>query len=319
MGEMGSGAPAIVCRGLEKTYPPNVRAVRGIDLDVPQGECFGLLGPNGAGKTTTVEILEGLLEPTAGDVEILGHTWRKAGRSLRQRIGISLQETRLPEKVSAMELVRLFRSFYADGMEPIEAIHHVGLEEISDTWTVKMSGGQRQRLEIACALVGRPELLFLDEPTTGLDPAARRQLWDVIRGLRAEGRTVVLTTHYMDEAEKLCDRVAIVDHGKIIAKGSPAELIASVGGDHVVEFSVDGADVGVGTFAELEGVRDAREEADLFALTVAEPHVVLPTVLDAVAEAGGRLGSVTTRHATLEDVFLHITGRTFEQTEEGEV
>src|SRR5262249_46508955 len=230
----------ILCRDLRKRYPGKpapVDAVNGLDLEVRPGECFGLLGPNGAGKTTTIEILEGLLAPTSGDVEILGQRWGEDDVALRQRLGISLQETRLTEKLTVFETLTLFRSFYARGLEPAAVMEQVGLTEKAKAYVGKLSGGQRQRLAVACAMVGDPELLFLDEPTTGLDPQSRRQLWDILRGFRAQGRTILLTTHYMDEAERLCDRVAVVDHGKVIALGSPSELIARLGGEHLVEFA----------------------------------------------------------------------------------
>ncbi|MFM7159503.1 MAG: ABC transporter ATP-binding protein [Planctomycetaceae bacterium] len=228
---------AIDCRQLVKTYPgrPPVEAVRGIDLQIRRGECFGLLGPNGAGKTTTMEILEGLLAPTSGHVEVLGRQWSSQDRELRERVGVSLQETNLSDKLTVLEIVRLFRSFFARGLPVAEALAQVSLQEKQDARYGKLSGGQKQRLAVACALVGDPELLFLDEPTTGLDPQSRRQLWNVIEAFRDVGRTVILTTHYMDEAEKLCHRVAIVDGGQVIALGSPRELIARLGSEHVLE------------------------------------------------------------------------------------
>ncbi|HUP78689.1 MAG TPA: ABC transporter ATP-binding protein, partial [Pirellula sp.] len=232
--------PAIVCRDLKKSYSGKtvVEAVRGLNLQVNRGECFGLLGPNGAGKTTTIEILEGLLQATSGDVEVLGRRWTNKGEAIRQRIGVSLQETQLSEKLTVRETLSLFRSFYRNGI-PLEAVmKSVSLDEKRDARVSQLSGGQKQRLAVATALVGDPELLFLDEPTTGLDPASRRQLWEILRTLRQDGKTILLTTHYMDEAERLCDRVGIVDQGRMIALGTPQELIASVGGDHVVEFSV---------------------------------------------------------------------------------
>ncbi|MBI1354694.1 MAG: ATP-binding cassette domain-containing protein [Acidobacteria bacterium] len=308
-------SPALLCESLVKVYPPDVRAVDGLDLEVPRGECFGLLGPNGAGKTTTVEICEGLLEPTSGRVEILGRRWADAGRALRLRIGVSLQETRLPEKASALETARLFRSFYDDGLEPLEVLREVGLESKADAWVGKLSGGQKRRLEIACALVGRPELLFLDEPTTGLDPQARRQLWEVIRRLRAEGRTVLLTTHYMDEAEQLCDRVAIIDKGRVIALGSPEELIGALGGDRVLEVVLDGPAPPPDESFWRERVQDvceARVDGDRALLSVNRPHIAIPSLLEAIAAAGRSLEDLKTRHATLEDVFLKLTGRTLE-------
>jgi ABC-2 type transport system ATP-binding protein len=306
---------AIRCTNLYKRYDgrPPVEAVRGLDLAVEVGECFGLLGPNGAGKTTTIEIIEGLLAPTAGAVEVLGMRWGRDDMAIKQRIGISLQETKLSEKLSVRETLTLFRSFYWKGLEPDEAIRRVSLDEKARTWVGKLSGGQRQRLAVACALVGDPELLFLDEPTTGLDPQARRQLWDIIRDFRGQGRTVLLTTHYMDEAERLCDRVAIVDHGKVIELGTPRELIASLGGEHVVEFALgNGVPVEAlepASLTTLPAVQSARREADLISLSVSEPHVALPALLYRLKERGYELASLTTRHASLEDVFVARTGR----------
>src|SRR5579872_2192811 len=227
---------AIQCRDLRKTYDGKVEAVRGLSLEINGGECFGLLGPNGAGKTTTIEILEGLLEPTSGEVTILGHTWQRNARELREWLGISLQETRLSEKLTVRETLQLFSSFYREPSSVEEVIAELELNEKANAWVGKLSGGQRQRLAVATALVGNPKILFLDEPTTGLDPQSRRQLWDIIRAFQKKGGTVLLTTHYMDEAERLCDRLAIVDHGQIIAEGSPSDLIDRLGGHHVVEF-----------------------------------------------------------------------------------
>jgi ABC-2 type transport system ATP-binding protein len=302
------GAPAIRCHGLVKRYG-DVVAVDGLDLEVQTGECFGLLGPNGAGKTTTVEILQGILAPDAGTVEVLGRTWHGEGRELRERLGTQLQETRFPEKLSVIETVRLFRSFYHRGMPPERAIGIVGLEEKRKAWVKNLSGGQQQRLAIAVALVSEPDLLFLDEPTAGLDPQARRQLWDVIGALRSEGRTVMLTTHYMDEAERLCDHVAVVDHGRVIALGTPRALIASLGAEHVVEFAVEGPAPGEDALRALDGVRKVHAGDGTIRLTVAQPHAVVPSLLALVTAHGGRLAALATHHATLEDVFLHLTGR----------
>ncbi len=222
----------LVVRGLRKSYG-DVVAVDGLDLEVRNGECFGLLGPNGAGKTTTIEICEGLLPRDAGEVQVLGRTWEANADDLRERLGIQLQDTQLADKLTVRETLDLFRSFYRRGRDTTDVIDMVQLGEKRDARVGTLSGGQKQRLAIACALVGDPELLFLDEPTTGLDPQSRRQLWGLIEEFRAAGRTIVLTTHYMDEAERLCERVAIVDHGHVIALGSPAELVESIGSKHL--------------------------------------------------------------------------------------
>lgn len=298
---------AIEVRGLVKRYGA-LTAVDGLDLVMRRGECFGLLGPNGAGKTTTVEILEGLNDPSAGDVQVLGRRWSSDEPWLRARLGISLQETHLQERLSVAETLRLFRSFYDRGRDIEELMKLVSLEDKRDAWYSKLSGGQKQRLAVACALVGDPELLFLDEPTTGLDPQSRRQLWDVVLGLRAEGRTVLLTTHYMDEAERLCDRVGIVDKGKMIALGTPRELIASLGGEQVVEFVTD-RPVDELALGKLPGVKSVRHVADGRALTVDEVHVAVPALLDYLEKLGAPLLRLSTHHATLEDVFVSLTGR----------
>ena len=301
---------AIRCSQLYKSYDNKVEAVRGLDLEVQVGECFGMLGPNGAGKTTTIEILEGLLEPTAGVVEILGRQWGKQDLELRQLLGICLQETRLPEKLTVLEILRLFRSFYSSGRDPREVMEKVALVEKADTWVSKLSGGQKQRLAVACALVGDPKILFLDEPTTGLDPQSRRQLWDIVRQFKKSGGTVLLTTHYMDEAERLCDRVAIVDHGVVIALGSPSELIASLGAEHVVEFTLENVD-GLPTdgISKLSSVKSVRAEGAGYSLNVEEPHVAIPALIQYLRDSGAALAGLTTRHASLEDVFVTMTGR----------
>lgn len=304
---------AVRVRDLVKTYAgkPPVEAIRGLDFDVSSGTCFGLLGPNGAGKTTTLEIIEGLLDPTSGDVEIFGMKWAVNEAAIRDRIGISLQETRLSDKLTVAETVKLFRSFYSKGLTPEAAIDRVSLGEKARSYVVKLSGGQKQRLAVACALVGDPDLLFLDEPTTGLDPQSRRQLWDVIRTLNDRGRTVVLTTHYMDEAERLCDQVAVIDHGKVIANGSPRQLIGDLGGEHVVQFAAASAlsESVLDGLKRLPSVQAVRLEAGEYALTVKEPHLVLPALLDYLRGHGQALTGLTTRTATLEDVFVALTGR----------
>jgi ABC-2 type transport system ATP-binding protein len=302
-------AAAIQCRDLRKTYDGKVEAVRGLSLEIEAGQCFGLLGPNGAGKTTTIEILEGLLEPTSGEVSILGHSWRENARELREWLGISLQETRLSEKLSVRETVELFASFYREPRSVDDVLEELQLTEKADAWVGKLSGGQRQRLAVATALVSNPKILFLDEPTTGLDPQSRRQLWDIIRGFQRGGGTVLLTTHYMDEAERLCDELAIVDHGQIIAEGSPGELIERLGGHHVVEFAVGGDGSTLEAWRGLPGVESAREEDGMVALSVKEPHLTIPALLEEVGRQGLALQHLTTRQASLEDVFVRLTGR----------
>jgi len=307
---------AIRVKDLRKEYPGRngpVHAVNGIDLEIRNGECFGLLGPNGAGKTTTVEILEGLNYPTSGEVEVLGLHWKTDENAIRERIGVTLQETRFPDKETVHEIVSLFRSFYKSGLRPDDVIARVSLESKANAFIEQLSGGQQQRLAVAISLVGDPEILFLDEPTTGLDPQSRRQLWEVIRELRGRGRTVLLTTHYMDEAERLCDRVAIIDHGKIIALGSPSELISRLGGDHIVEFALEGSGDGPSlspeSFLDLDSVLAARFESDSYFLTVAEPHRAIPALLDMLESQSRPLARLTTRHVSLEDVFVSLTGR----------
>jgi len=300
---------AAVCRGLRKRYG-KVVAVDGLDLDVRAGECFGLLGPNGAGKTTTIEILEGLLEPDAGEVELLGLHWGLDDRALRQRLGIQLQDTQFSDKLTVEEVVRLFRSFYHRGPSVADVLGMVELESKRDAWVSKLSGGQKQRLAVACALVNRPDLLFLDEPTTGLDPQSRRQLWSLLDAFRRDGGTIILTTHYMDEAETLCDRVAIVDHGQVIALGSPRGLIATLGAEHVIEFELDaGASIDPARLKALPGVQDLRQADTAIRLHVVELHTSVPALLAELDRARLSLSRFATHHATLEDVFVAHTGR----------
>jgi ABC-2 type transport system ATP-binding protein len=303
---------AIQCRDLRKTYDGKVEAVRGLSLEIQPGECFGLLGPNGAGKTTTIEILEGLLAPTSGEVSIFGRTWQKDEREMREWLGISLQETRLSDKLTVRETIELFASFYREPRSSEEVLEELQLTEKADSWVGKLSGGQRQRLAVATALVCNPKILFLDEPTTGLDPQSRRQLWDIIRQFQHGGGTVLLTTHYMDEAERLCDRLAIVDQGVIIADGSPGDLIERLGGHHVVEFAVassNGNSSANHAWATLPGVESVREDAGVIALNVKEPHLTIPPLLEAIGRSGSQLAHLTTRQASLEDVFVRLTGR----------
>jgi ABC-2 type transport system ATP-binding protein len=315
--------PSLLLRGLRKAFG-DVVAVNGLDLEVAGGECFGLLGPNGAGKTTTIEICEGLTAPDAGSVELLGLDWGAGAGQLRQRIGIQLQETQFPEKLTVEETLRLFRSFFERGISVEESIRTAQLEEKRKARVGGLSGGQKQRLAMACALVGDPELLFLDEPTTGLDPQARRHLWDLVEQLKQAGRTIILTTHYMEEAERLCDRVAIMDHGSVIALGTPQQLIASIGGEHIVEFAVTSCEPGAQEASAhdaahgvvdaeplkaIPGIQSHRVDAGLHLLSVSELHTAVPRIFAALREQGLHLSEFRTHSATLEDVFVGLTGR----------
>jgi ABC-2 type transport system ATP-binding protein len=301
---------ALRVTGLRKAYQ-DVVAVNGLDLEVRAGECFGLLGPNGAGKTTTVEICEGLTVPDSGDVELLGMRWKSDAEKLRQRLGIQLQDTQLSEKLTVLETLKLFRSFFEQGPDASEALSLVQLEEKQNSRVGGLSGGQKQRLALACALVGDPEFLFLDEPTTGLDPQARRQLWELIEQFKQLGRTILLTTHYMDEAERLCDRVGIMDNGKQIALGTPQELIASIGVEHMVAFSVGSAasKLDAAALKRVEGVRDVQAQNGTVELQVTELHRAVPALLAEVSRQGIALTQLSTHSATLEDVFVALTGR----------
>jgi ABC-2 type transport system ATP-binding protein len=302
-------AAALRCRGLVKRYGDTV-ALAGLDLEVRRGECFGMLGPNGAGKTTTVEIFEGLRVADEGEIEVLGDRWRGDGLALRQRLGIQLQETKFPEKLRVHEVVTLFGSFYPRRLGVAEVLRLVGLEEKAPAYVRTLSGGQKQRLSLGCALIGDPELLFLDEPTTGLDPQSRRQTWEIVEALKARGRSVLLTTHYMEEAARLCGRVAIVDYGKVIALGTPAELVTSLGAEHVVEFGVaDAAAVPDDLLRELPSVEGVSRDGTSCRLTVREVHRTVPALLAALAARGLEPTQLATHHATLEDVFMALTGR----------
>jgi ABC-2 type transport system ATP-binding protein len=303
-----AGEPAVSIRGLVKRYGP-VTAVDDLDLDVLAGECFGLLGPNGAGKTTTLDILTGLLPPTAGEVRVLGRRWGEDDRLLRSRMGVAFQEALFPNRLTVAETLALFRSFYPAGRDERSVIREIGLSDKADTWTSRLSGGQRQRLALGAALVGDPELLILDEPTTGLDPQARLLVGDHILSYRDRRRTVIVSTHYMDEAQRLCDRVAIVDHGKVIAQGTPAGLVASLGGALLVEFSLDGGDIEEEAIRSVGGVRAVRRSGAAFQVAAAEPQAAVPALFDLVRRRSATINGLTIRQATLEDVFLSLTGR----------
>jgi ABC-2 type transport system ATP-binding protein len=306
--------PAIEVKGLVKRYE-DVTAVDGIDLRIAAGECVGLLGPNGAGKTTTLEILEGLLAPTDGWVRVLGRAWSDGGREIRSRIGVQLQETQLYGRSTVEETLGLFRSLFPRGLTVDETIALVNLQDKRSAQVKTLSGGQRQRLALAVALVADPELLFLDEPTTGLDPRSRRELWDVIETLKGRGRTVVLTTHYMEEAERLCDRVIIVDHGKVIAEGTPASLIAKLAGPQVIELSAHPGLAAETLRARVPGLVELREHDGLMRLSVQELHQALPAILASANQEGSTLSHLTTRQATLDDVFLSLTGHRLREAE----
>jgi ABC-2 type transport system ATP-binding protein len=304
---------ALEVTGLKKSYG-DVVAVNGLDLRVPTGQCFGLLGPNGAGKTTTIEICEGLNSPDGGTVRVLGRSWESDAKWLRSQLGIQLQETQLAEKLTVVETLQLFRSFYDTGRTIDEVIELVQLGEKRKARVSGLSGGQKQRLALACALVGNPALLFLDEPTTGLDPQSRRQLWTLVEGLKRDGRTIVLTTHYMDEAERLCDTIAIIDHGKVIALGTPAQLIASLGADHVIrlgvgEHAAEAHPVPLAELLALPDVTGGRETATGYELRVSVVHAVLPSLLTLGAAKQLEWNELSTHSATLEDVFVALTGR----------
>ena len=306
---MSSSQVALSCVGVVKRYG-SVIAVNGLDLKVLRGECFGLLGPNGAGKTTTIEILEGLLAADAGEVEVLGQRWDRDATALRPRLGIQLQETQLAEKLTVAETMRVFRSFYPRGPSVDELLDTVELASKKDAWVKNLSGGQKQRLSVACALAGEPELLFLDEPTTGLDPQSRRQLWEVLERFGRNGGTILITTHYMDEAHELCDRVGIMDQGRLIALGTPRELVLSLGAEHVVEFALaNGAQIDEPPLRALPGVRDVRRDAAHLHLSTSELHLTVPALLDLLRLSDAQLSQLGTHSATLEDVFVTLTGR----------
>lgn len=296
------------CTALVKRYD-DITAVDRLDLEVWAGECFGLLGPNGAGKTTLVEMLEGLNSPDSGAIEIFGCRWGDGrDRALRERLGVQLQETQFSEKLTVAETLRLFRSFYRRGRSLDELIRLVTLEEKRDARVGKLSGGQKQRLAIACALVSEPDMLFLDEPTTGLDPQARLKLWDIIEQFRVSGGTVILTTHYMEEAARLCDRVAIMDHGRVIALGTPSELVASLDTGQIIELRVIEA-LRAEALGTLPGVVSVQPKGDGYSLTVSDIGTALPALLAQLEKERAELVSLTTHQATLEDVFLRLTGR----------
>jgi ABC-2 type transport system ATP-binding protein len=302
------GADAVIrVDTLRKSYGELV-AVDGISFEVRPGEVFGLLGPNGAGKTTTVEVLEGLRQPDSGDVRVLGVDAVRNPDVLRARIGVSLQTAALYPKLTVVELLELFRGFYPSGRPVDELVALMDLGEKRKTRTQELSGGQRQRLSVALALVNDPELVFLDEPTTGMDPAARRMLWDVVLGLKERGRSVLLTTHYMEEAEVLCDRLAIMDHGRILESGTVDELVSRRFHDRAVRFdAIDG--IGDDQLGAFPGVTSVKREGDAVVLYTRDVPATIGAVLAATERLGAEPANLAVRRATLEDVFLDLTGR----------
>jgi ABC-2 type transport system ATP-binding protein len=302
---------AVDASGLHKRFR-DVHAVRGLDLQVKRGEVFGLLGPNGAGKTTSLEMLEGLVSPDAGQIRILGMDWRHQGAAIRNRIGVQFQSTQLDDRVKVREALHIFGCYYAKARSPDELLHLLQLEDKADAYQSKLSGGQRQRLALGLALVNDPELVFLDEPTTGLDPQARQGLWDLVRQLKHEGRTVLLTTHYMDEAEALCDRVAIMDQGQILQLGTPRELIASLNQPSYAEIDFIGDAPDVQPFADCLGIA-VEAKAKFWVVALSDPKRDLQKLMACVEALDLPMQQLHVRRASLEDVFLHRTGRSLRE------
>jgi len=294
---------------LRKHYGSRV-AVDGISFEVYEGEIFGMVGPNGAGKTTTIECVEGLRQPDGGRIRVLGlDPWRQ-GQRLRERIGIQLQEGALPERLRVEEALRLFASFYPRSVDPARWLERLGLAEHRHQPFGQLSGGLKQRLFIALALIGDPEILFLDELTTGLDPHARRAMWELVREIRAEGRTVFLTTHYMEEAERLCDRVAIVDRGRLVALDTPENLVRSLGAEHRVVFTAS-ALRDPSFLRDLPGVSRVEQNGDRV-IVYGRGDLLAARVLEALAQRGIPAADLRVEQPSLEDVFLTLTGRPIE-------
>jgi ABC-2 type transport system ATP-binding protein len=299
--------PILQVQNLVKHYG-SVQAVRGVSFTVEEGEVFGLLGPNGAGKTTTIEILEGLRDADSGRVLVCGFDPLRNADVLKHEIGAALQSTSLPDKLRVMEALRLFASFYKRRRDPEDLLKRFGLEEKRNTYYNKLSGGQKQRLALAMALINDPRVLFFDEPTAGLDPQVRREIYDIIEELRRDNKTILMTTHYIEEAERLCDRVAIVDHGKVIALGSPRELKQRSGGNTRIEVKL-AKPAPNGTLRELEGVVDSREVDGIYVLHTQRPPQTIVSLVKHLEAEGNELVSLEIATPSLEDVFIEMTGR----------
>ncbi len=303
--------PLLVASNLRKNFG-KVTAVDGLSLKVEPGECLALLGPNGAGKTTTVEMLEGLQSPDSGDISIFGKDLRTHRHQILAEVGVMLQETSLYKRMTVRETLELFASFFPKSLKPTEAIGLVELEERADTQLGNLSGGQKQRVYLACSLINEPRLLFLDEPTTGLDPQARRLIWDLLERHKSKDRSILLTTHYMDEAEKLADRVAVVDHGKIIAEGSPSSLIRKICGDQILCFRFANGQLSQNReelFSKLPWLKQAKLSDERFEITSSETIARMGELQRCADQLQLTLEELELRRATLEDVFIKLTGR----------
>lgn len=298
---------AIKITGLEKSYG-QLRAVDGLDLEIREKEVFGILGPNGAGKTTTMEMVETLRQPDAGEILVLGHNTRDEPRRIKELLGVQLQTTVFFDNLSVAETIDLFSSFYSNALPRADLLAMVGLEDKAHARVDGLSGGQHKRLSIALALVNDPSIVFLDEPTTGLDPQARRRIWDIVDSLREQEKTVVITTHYIEEAEQLCDRVAIMDRGSVIALGSPQELISNHTTESTITFLLD-PPLEESLVASIEGVTTTLRKNGEYTVTTASPQSTLLGIFTTAYNNHSTADEITMRRATLEDVFLKITGR----------
>jgi len=298
---------AIKIKDLRKSYGP-IKAVDGISFYVKKGQVFTLLGPNGAGKTTTIEILEGLKEADSGQIEFFGQKVDKISQREKEDIGVLLQRNNYIEKIKVKEIFKMFSSFYKNSLPIDDIFQKIALEEKREAFVENLSGGQQQRLSIGLALINDPKIIYLDEPTTGLDPQARRNLWDLIEGLKADGKTIFLTTHYMEEAERLSDYVYIMDKGKIIADGSPEELINNLGQENVIDFSRNGL-----REREIDDLKEIYPELktndDNISIYVADLASALPALINWAEETGFKLDDLKIRRPNLEDVFIELTGK----------